>query len=96
MIAFDANGTSGMTCAASIASNFEFAADSTFASALTPTAMSIDSGTQVTFTFASAPAAGAAMRGPTGINPDVTNVLKGSYSDGSVMSWPVYGSLTAA
>ena len=93
VIAFDANGTSGMTCAASIASNFEFATDSTFATAMTPTAMSIDSGTQATFTFASAPPAGAAVRGPTGINPAVANALKGTYSDGSVMSWPIFASL---
>ena len=97
VIAFDPNGAGAMTCAAPIATNFEFATDATFATALTPTAMTIDNSAHgVTFTFSSALPTGAAVRGPTGINPDVANPLKAAELDGAgVMSWPIFDKLVA-
>ncbi len=104
-ITFDANTATALTCAAAIASNFSFWTDSTFATPMTPTFMSIGalSGGQfiVTFTFAGATAAGnvvtsgkggAFSRG--GVYPDSANALKATQADGrSVVTYLIGGTV---
>jgi len=104
-ITFDANTATALTCAASIATNFSFWTDNTFATPMTPTLMSIGalSGGQfvVTFTFAGSTAAGNVVSSGKGgafsiggSYPDSANALKATQADGrSVVTYPITGSV---